>query len=150
VVIGDILQPTHLIFILVVALLVLGPKRLPEVGRSLGKGIRDFRGALSGLDEHTSMTPTETQVDEPVTPATTSLPSDAAPVHVSTSPPSAESVPQAVSASVSTNPVDHVDTVALDSEALAVAEQTSAPTAPTAPTAPAVPAVRRGGEGNSE
>jgi sec-independent protein translocase protein TatA len=46
-VIGDILQPTHLIFILVVALLVLGPKRLPEVGRSLGKGIRDFKHALS-------------------------------------------------------------------------------------------------------
>jgi sec-independent protein translocase protein TatA len=47
-VIGDILQPTHLLFILVIALLVLGPKRLPEVGRSLGKGLRDFRVALSG------------------------------------------------------------------------------------------------------
>ena len=49
-VIGDILQPTHLLFVLVVALLVLGPKRLPEVGRSLGRGLRDFRGALSGDD----------------------------------------------------------------------------------------------------
>jgi sec-independent protein translocase protein TatA len=47
-VIGDILQPTHLLFILVVALIVLGPKRLPEVGRSLGKGLRDFRAALGG------------------------------------------------------------------------------------------------------
>jgi TatA/E family protein of Tat protein translocase len=47
-VVGDILQPTHLIFILVVALLVLGPKRLPEVGKSLGKGLRDFRQAISG------------------------------------------------------------------------------------------------------
>ena len=46
--VGDILQPTHLLFILVVALLVLGPKRLPEVGRSLGSGLRDFRGAISG------------------------------------------------------------------------------------------------------
>lgn len=45
--IGDIIQPTHLIFILVVALLVLGPKRLPEVGRSLGRGIRDFRDAMT-------------------------------------------------------------------------------------------------------
>ena len=45
--VGDILQPTHLLFILVVALLVLGPKRLPEVGRSLGKGLRDFKSALS-------------------------------------------------------------------------------------------------------
>jgi sec-independent protein translocase protein TatA len=50
-VIGDILQPTHLLFILVIALLVLGPKRLPEAGRSLGRGLRDFRNALSG-DDH--------------------------------------------------------------------------------------------------
>lgn len=46
-----ILSPTHLLFILVVALLVLGPKRLPEVGRSLGKTLRDFRGAMSGVQE---------------------------------------------------------------------------------------------------
>jgi sec-independent protein translocase protein TatA len=51
---GDIIQPTHLLFILVVALLVLGPKRLPEVGRSLGKGIRDFRGAMAGIEDHAS------------------------------------------------------------------------------------------------
>jgi sec-independent protein translocase protein TatA len=50
-VIGDILQPTHLLFILVVALIVLGPKRLPEVGRSLGKGLRDFRVALNSNEE---------------------------------------------------------------------------------------------------
>jgi sec-independent protein translocase protein TatA len=50
-VIGDILQPTHLIFIFVIALLVLGPKRLPEVGRSLGKGLRDFRGAMDGIQD---------------------------------------------------------------------------------------------------
>lgn len=50
--IGDILQPTHLLFILVIALLVLGPKRLPEVGRSLGRGMRDFRNAISGDDHH--------------------------------------------------------------------------------------------------
>lgn len=48
--IGDILQPTHLLLILVVALIVLGPKRLPEVGKSLGRGLRDFRSALSGED----------------------------------------------------------------------------------------------------
>jgi sec-independent protein translocase protein TatA len=50
-VVGDILQPTHLLFVLVVALLVLGPKRLPEVGRSLGKGLRDFKSALSGEEQ---------------------------------------------------------------------------------------------------
>jgi sec-independent protein translocase protein TatA len=46
--VDNILQPTHLLLILVVALLVLGPKRLPEAGRALGKGIRDFRSAMSG------------------------------------------------------------------------------------------------------
>jgi sec-independent protein translocase protein TatA len=46
-VIGDILQPTHLLFVLAIALLVLGPKRLPEVGRALGRGLRDFRNALN-------------------------------------------------------------------------------------------------------
>jgi sec-independent protein translocase protein TatA len=46
--VGDILQPTHLLLILVVALLVLGPKRLPEVGRTLGSGLRDFRAAING------------------------------------------------------------------------------------------------------
>ena len=46
--IGDILQPTHLLLILVVALLVLGPKRLPEVGRSVGRTLRDFKGAING------------------------------------------------------------------------------------------------------
>ncbi len=46
--VGDILQPTHLLLVLVVALLVLGPKRLPEVGRQLGNGLRDFRSAING------------------------------------------------------------------------------------------------------
>ncbi len=46
--VGDILQPTHLLLILVVALLVLGPKRLPEVGRAVGRSLNDFRGALNG------------------------------------------------------------------------------------------------------
>jgi sec-independent protein translocase protein TatA len=51
-VIGDILQPTHLLFVLVIALLVLGPKRLPEVGRALGNGLRDFKSAINGEDDH--------------------------------------------------------------------------------------------------
>jgi sec-independent protein translocase protein TatA len=50
--VGDILQPTHLLFILVVALLVLGPKRLPEVGRTLGSGLRDFKSAINGESTH--------------------------------------------------------------------------------------------------
>jgi len=41
-------NPIHLIFLAGVALLVLGPKRLPEVARTLGKGLREFREAISG------------------------------------------------------------------------------------------------------
>ena len=48
--IGNILSPTHLLIVLAVALLVLGPKRLPEVGRGLGSAIRDFKGSLSADD----------------------------------------------------------------------------------------------------
>jgi len=40
--------PLELAIVLIIALVVFGPKRLPELGRSLGKGIREFRGSLSG------------------------------------------------------------------------------------------------------
>jgi sec-independent protein translocase protein TatA len=40
--------PMELIIVLVIALVVLGPKRLPDAGKSLGRGIREFKGAISG------------------------------------------------------------------------------------------------------
>jgi sec-independent protein translocase protein TatA len=43
--------PLELIVILAIALIVLGPKKLPEVGRSIGKGMREFRDSLSGESE---------------------------------------------------------------------------------------------------
>jgi sec-independent protein translocase protein TatA len=43
--------PLELIVILAIALIVLGPKKLPEVGRSIGKGMREFRDSLSGDDD---------------------------------------------------------------------------------------------------
>jgi sec-independent protein translocase protein TatA len=42
-------QPTHLIVILAIALLLFGPKKLPELGQGLGKGIRGFKDALKGI-----------------------------------------------------------------------------------------------------
>ncbi len=45
------LQPTHLILILVVALLVFGPQRLPEIGRSFGQMLREFQGATKQVTE---------------------------------------------------------------------------------------------------
>jgi sec-independent protein translocase protein TatA len=41
----------ELIVVLAIALIVLGPKRLPDAGRSLGRGLREFKGAISGGDE---------------------------------------------------------------------------------------------------
>lgn len=41
-------QPTHLIFIMLVLLLLFGGKKLPELGKGLGAGIREFKDALRG------------------------------------------------------------------------------------------------------
>jgi sec-independent protein translocase protein TatA len=46
-----ILQPMHLLLILIIALVVFGPKRLPELGKSLGESIRGFKKAMSD-DDH--------------------------------------------------------------------------------------------------
>ena len=43
--------PMELIVVLVIALMVLGPKKLPDVGKSLGRGIREFKGSISGDHE---------------------------------------------------------------------------------------------------
>jgi sec-independent protein translocase protein TatA len=67
---GDIIQPTHLLFVLIVALVFLGPKRLPEVGRSLGRGLRDFRQGMQGVEAEARSVFKDT-IDEPEAPATT-------------------------------------------------------------------------------
>lgn len=48
---SGLFSPGHLAILLVVVLLVFGPKRLPELGRSLGEGMRSFKGAVSGDDD---------------------------------------------------------------------------------------------------
>jgi sec-independent protein translocase protein TatA len=48
--IQNLLSPTHLLLILAVALIVLGPKRLPEAGRGLGSAIRGFKESLSASE----------------------------------------------------------------------------------------------------
>ncbi|HWP33424.1 MAG TPA: twin-arginine translocase TatA/TatE family subunit [Solirubrobacterales bacterium] len=58
--------PIELAIVLIIALVVFGPKRLPELGRSLGRGIREFRGSLSG--ENREPEPRET-IEPPPLPA---------------------------------------------------------------------------------
>jgi sec-independent protein translocase protein TatA len=43
--------PLEIGIVLVIALIVFGPKKLPELGNSLGKGIREFKGSISGEDQ---------------------------------------------------------------------------------------------------
>jgi sec-independent protein translocase protein TatA len=58
------LQPTHLIIIAVVALLIFGPSRLPEIGKAMGKTIREFQ---SGIKEATEGFTEEVKTDAPKT-----------------------------------------------------------------------------------
>ena len=43
--------PMELILVLAIALIVLGPKRLPEAGKALGKGLREFKDSVSGIGQ---------------------------------------------------------------------------------------------------
>ena len=54
--IGDILQPTHLIIILVIILVVFGPGKLPQLGKAVGDSMRDFKKAIDhSPDESTAV-----------------------------------------------------------------------------------------------
>jgi len=55
--------PMEIMIVLVIALVVFGPKRLPELGKSVGKGIREFRGSVSG--EHTDAEEASLTVEQP-------------------------------------------------------------------------------------
>ena len=61
-------QPTHLLVILVIALFVFGPKKLPELGQGLGKGIRSFRDSMKAATED----PEKTERSTPAAAAPTS------------------------------------------------------------------------------
>ena len=47
-------SPTHIVLLLLIALLLFGAKRLPEIGRSLGHGMREFKDSVSDMGEHES------------------------------------------------------------------------------------------------
>jgi len=78
-----LLQPTHLIFLLILALLLFGAKRLPEIGRSLGVGMREFKDSVTGVQEATRI---DTQSELPPPQPTVAPAPPAAPEAVATAP----------------------------------------------------------------
>jgi sec-independent protein translocase protein TatA len=51
--------PMEIAIVLIIALVVFGPKRLPELGKSLGKGIQEFRGTIGGEKAEIEKSPTQ-------------------------------------------------------------------------------------------
>jgi sec-independent protein translocase protein TatA len=72
-------NPIHIAFLLIVLLLVFGAKRLPEMGRSLGSGMRGFRDALS-TDEHHHASLTAVVAEPVAAPVEANAPVQAVPV----------------------------------------------------------------------
>jgi len=60
---GGLFQPMHLLVILVIALVIFGPGKLPELGSSIGKGIKEFRKAMTG-DEKDAVTEIKKEVTQ--------------------------------------------------------------------------------------
>jgi sec-independent protein translocase protein TatA len=56
--------PMELLIVGIIALVVLGPKRLPEVGRSLGKGMREFKDSMAGLTDDDEEETKKREADE--------------------------------------------------------------------------------------
>jgi sec-independent protein translocase protein TatA len=67
---------TGAVVIILVLLLVFGPKRLPEMGRSLGRGMREFKDSISGND-HGDLESEQTQLPQPTANAPAPSPPDA-------------------------------------------------------------------------
>jgi sec-independent protein translocase protein TatA len=51
---GELLTPTHLVIVLVVALLLFGPSKLPALGKGLGEGLRGFKDGIKGTTTDTA------------------------------------------------------------------------------------------------
>jgi sec-independent protein translocase protein TatA len=68
-------NPLHIAFLVVILLLVFGAKRLPEIGRSLGSGMREFKDSVSG--ESKPALTQSTQQPQPVAPAAAAAPATA-------------------------------------------------------------------------
>jgi TatA/E family protein of Tat protein translocase len=113
--------PVELIIILVIALLILGPGRLPDVGSALGKSIREFRKAATDVQE-------SVKLDTP--PASPAAPAPAAPAPAAPAAAAPNTLGQAATPNVLATPVAPVEPAAAEAAtepAAAAAETTASP-----------------------
>jgi TatA/E family protein of Tat protein translocase len=89
------LGPVELIIVLVIALLVLGPGKLPDVGAALGKSIKEFRKAATDVEEATKLDVTPISSTSTATPAPAAPVAQAAPAPVAAAAPVAAPAPEA-------------------------------------------------------
>ena len=69
---GDLFQPTHLLVIGVVLLVLFGGRKLPELGKGLGEGLRGFREGIKGVpDQPAQNTQASTPAPPPASPTET-------------------------------------------------------------------------------
>ncbi|HSZ13753.1 MAG TPA: twin-arginine translocase TatA/TatE family subunit [Solirubrobacteraceae bacterium] len=80
-------NPLHIAFLLIVLLLVFGARRLPEIGRSVGSGMREFKDSISGQSTPTLTQPV--QQPQPVQPVATQAPAPPEAAAVAPVPPAA-------------------------------------------------------------
>jgi sec-independent protein translocase protein TatA len=67
-VLSGLLQPSHLVALLLLALIFLGPKRLPDAGRAIGQGLREFKHSIGGVhagEEQIAAHANSTREDKP-------------------------------------------------------------------------------------
>ncbi|HEY4358307.1 MAG TPA: twin-arginine translocase TatA/TatE family subunit [Acidobacteriaceae bacterium] len=62
---GDLFQPSHLIFVAVIALIFFGGKKLPELGKGLGEGLRGFKEGVKGMGDEVKSATTDAHTVTP-------------------------------------------------------------------------------------
>jgi sec-independent protein translocase protein TatA len=71
---GDLLQPTHLLVIAIVLLVLFGAKRLPELGKGLGEGLKGFKEGLKGVSDNPATTTQQSAQTAPPPPPASEQP----------------------------------------------------------------------------
>jgi TatA/E family protein of Tat protein translocase len=105
--------PQEILIVLIIALIVLGPKKLPEMARSLGKGVKEFKEGIND-DDTVDVAAEEEEDDEPVGSRVNELPPADLPPATAAPEPAVAAEPAAVAAEPAVAPTASSDTSASD------------------------------------